>query len=242
MTKNVLDNAIILQAMIGFDEKDKRSIKTKENYLDDLKLETLKGKRLAVFKSYLNNPKYAEIINLIKENGAEIIEFENTSANLPGFRTLLSLDMKADLPSYFKYTGNKKIKDIADIIAFNENEMDLRAPYGQELFEGILKDTTSNQDFEKLVNNLKSNSETYFNTFFEEQKIDIVLSINNNHAAVAAVGFKPCLTIPMGYSEQKQPQGLTLIAPSWNEKKLLQIAYQIELLAKKRKIPENYKD
>jgi amidase len=242
MTKNVSDNAIILQAMIGFDEKDKRSIKTKENYLDDLKLETLKGKRLAVFKSYLNNPNYAEIINLIKENGAEIIEFENTSANLPGFRTLLSLDMKADLPSYFKYTGNKKIKDIADIMAFNENEMDLRAPYGQELFEGILKDTTSNQDFEKLVNNLKSNSETYFNTFFEEQKIDIVLSINNNHAAVAAVGFKPCLTIPMGYSEQKQPQGLTLIAPSWNEKKLLQIAYQIELLAKKRKIPENYKD
>jgi Asp-tRNA(Asn)/Glu-tRNA(Gln) amidotransferase A subunit family amidase len=45
----------------------------------------------------------------------------------------------------------------------------------------------------------------------------------------------------MGYLEQDQPQGLTLIAPSWSEKSLLQAAFAVEKLTKARKIPKNYK-
>ncbi|MGB4957963.1 MAG: amidase, partial [Saprospiraceae bacterium] len=63
----------------------------------------------------------------------------------------------------------------------------------------------------------------------------------NYHAGIAAVARFPCLTLPMGYKENNEPQGLTLIAWPYQEAKLLKVAYQIEKLGSFRKLPEMYK-
>ncbi|MGB5319530.1 amidase family protein, partial [Eudoraea sp.] len=54
MTRNVVDNAILLSAMTGKDKADKKSTGTNEDYLNAvLNAGTLKGKRLGVFKDLL---------------------------------------------------------------------------------------------------------------------------------------------------------------------------------------------
>ena len=71
--------------------------------------------------------------------------------------------------------------------------------------------------------------------------LDAILSINNYHAGFAAVAEYPAITIPMGYSSDKNaPKGLTFIGKRLNEKFLLQWAYAYEQASKLRKIPKNY--
>jgi amidase len=244
MTKNVIDNAIMLESMMGYDANDNRSNATLENLniLKDLDKYNLKGKRFGVFKNLLKEVNYANMISILQNNGAIVVELENTSPKLDGFRSILSLDMKKDLPEYLKSyaSANIEVSDVKEIMNYNLKNEFLRAPYGQELFEGIYKDTLSDANFEILKKNVNANAIKFFDDHFKPNSLDFVLSINNTHAAVAAVAFYPCLTLPMGYLDQNQPQGLTLIAPSWSEKSLLQAAYAIEKASKIRKMPKNY--
>jgi amidase len=245
MTKNVVDNAILLEAMLGFDAKDSKSVKNSpaKDYVKDLEKYDLRGKRFGAFKNLLEQANYAKMVAILKENGATVVELENTNPKMDGFRSILSLDMKKDLPEYLKAYASSNIsaKSVKDVIDYNLEDEFKRAPYGQELFEGIYKDTLSDANFEILKKTVHENAVSFFDGYFKENKLDFVLSINNTHAGVAAAAFYPCLTLPMGYLEQDQPQGLTLIAPSWSEKSLLQAAFAVEKLTKARKIPKNYK-
>ncbi|MDH3381592.1 MAG: amidase family protein [Flavobacteriaceae bacterium] len=244
ISKNVIDNAIFLSAMIGEDKDDETTnINTKQvDYLSELANSDLKGKRLGVFNQLLKDSIYKATVELLKDAGAEIIEFEPPKSTLIGFNTLLNIDMKNDLPKYLKNYADKNIevKSVSDITIFNLQDSIARIPYGQQLFTGIVNDTTSTNSFEKIKHNLHETGRNYFNTPIDMYKLDAVLSINNNHAGFAAVAQYPCLTVPMGYSKQGEPTGITFIAKPFEEKKLLQLGYAFEQLTKVRKMPMNY--
>lgn len=245
MTKNVLDNAIFLSAMIGEDLEDSTTIDVDRsvNYLKNLLSSTLKGKRFGVIKQLLNDSIYAAAVYKIKEAGAEIIKFDQPEIELDGFLTLLNIDMKNDLPSYLKNYADKNIQisSVEDVVNFNLKDSINRAPYGQQLFEGILADTTSISEFETVKQLLHSNGIEFFKTSIKAYNLDAVLSINNYHAGFAAVAKYPCLTVPMGYKKTGEPISLTFIAQPFQEKKLLQLGYAFEQLTKARELPEDYK-
>ncbi len=67
-----------------------------------------------------------------------------------------------------------------------------------------------------------------------------ILSINNYHAAEAAVAEYPALTVPMGYDTKGVPKGLTFISKPKSEANLLQWAFAYEQASKMRKAPRNY--
>ncbi|MGV8945958.1 MAG: amidase family protein [Lutibacter sp.] len=245
MAKNVIDAAILLAAMTGEDADDtvtKNNLKS-INYFEDLTSATLKGKRFGVIKSLLSDSIYAENVDKIKKAGAEIVEFEPPQINLEGFLTLLNLDMKADLPKYLKNNADKNItiSSVADVIKLNLLDSLKKAPYGQQLFDGIVKDSTSLEDFENIKKQLNIGGIKFFKTPMDQYKLDAVLSINNAYAGFAAVAKYPCLTVPMGYEKTGEPIGLTFIAAPFQEQKLLQFGYAFEQLSKARKLPENYK-
>ena len=231
--------------MTGEDSED---ITTKDNdknvnYLEGLTKATLKGKRFGVIKRLLSDSIYLATVNKIKAAGSEIIEFDPPEIRLDGFRTLLSIDMKNDLPQYLKNYADKNIaiSTVEEVINLNLLDSLKRAPYGQQLFEGIVSDTTSTTSFNKIKQQLHENGITYFQTPMEEHNLDAILSINNYHAGFAAVAKYPCLTIPMGYQKSGEPISLTFIAPSFQEQKLLQLGYAFEQLTNIRKLPKNYK-
>lgn len=244
MTKNVIDNAILLAAMNGEDVEDTatKNVIRNTDYLKDLTSATLKGKRLGVFKQLLNDSIYAKTVQKIKEAGAVIVEFEPPKVTLNNFSTLLNIDMKNDLPHYLQNFSDKniKLKSVQEVVNFNQLDSLKRAPYSQQLLVGIVKDTTSTASFNQIKQNLKTAGITYFNTPMDEFQLDAVLSINNNHAGFAAVAQYPCLTVPMGFTKNGEPTSLTFIAKSFQEKQLLQLGYAFEQLTKVRKLPDNY--
>ncbi len=246
ITKSVIDNAILLDAMAGVDKADPASTNAGEQktvYYANLEKGTLKGKRFGAIKSLMEDTLYVRAINDLKNSGAEIVEFEAEEIDLPNFLRLLNLDMKKDLPAYLKnYGGDVAYKNVQNVIAYNEKDSLNRAPYGQALFIGIVNDSATEKDFAAIKDTLKTNGTRFFEKPMTEHNLDAVLSINNYHAGYAAVAKYPAITVPMGYTSENQPKGLTFIGKPFSEEQLLQTAYIFEKTTKRRKTPEDYNE
>ncbi len=247
MTRNVVDNAILLSAMTGRDKADKKSTGTNEDYLNAvLNAGTLKGKRLGVFKDLLETDSiYKNTVNRLRKLGAIIFEFTAPDVSMDGFLTLLNIDMKNDLPEYLNANvQNKKeipMRTLEEIVKFNLADSLLRIPYGQSIFEGILKDSTSLEELEIIKNRLENNGRIFFDTVMDGENLDAILSINNYHAGYAAVAKYPALTIPMGYKETGEPISLTFISKQFQEPNLLKLGRAFETATNLRKTPKAYK-
>jgi len=247
MTKNVTDNAILLDAMLGKDEVDYKSVSAEPGILSAwMNPEPLQEIRLGVMINLMaRDSMYAANVEALREAGAQIVEFEAENIPLEGFTTLLNLDMKEDLPAYL----NAEVKDrdavrvgsVEDVVAFNKQDSLVRIPYGQARFDGILADSTTAEQFEKIKKDLKESGRAFFN-IMEEKELDAVLSINNYHAGYAAVAEYPALTVPMGYKTDGEPESLTFIGKPFSEAHLLRIGKAFEDLTKARKIPEGYQN
>jgi len=250
MTKNVIDNAILLDALSGFDAEDGASVQDDEetkSYHTNLTLEDgIAGKRLGVFRALVAGDSiYGATITRLKEQGAEIIEFDPPEVDMNGFLSILNIDMKNDLPVYLATHAQDKeavtIASIADAVVFNAKDSLVRIPYGQALFEGILADSTTADGLVEIKERLEKNGRSYFDQAIEKHNLDAILSINNYHAGFAAVAKYPALTIPMGYKTNGEPISLTFISSQFRERELLQLGKAYETENKMREIPEAYK-
>lgn len=243
ITRTVMDNAIILDAIYGYDSKDSKSLNTNRvSYLNFSTQNTLQGKRFGAPKRFLEDSLYTKALSVLKNKGATIVEIEEENLSLPNFLRLLNIDMKKDLPAYFSNAANSnlKMKSVNDVIAFNKKDSVNRMPYGQNLFYGIASDEGDLDYLKAIKDTLKANGTSYFNIPMRKHNLDGFLSVNNSHAAFAAVAEFPALTVPMGYTNEGEPKGLTFIAKPLQEKQLLEWAYAYEQASKARVSPKNY--
>lgn len=246
ITRSVIDNAILLSAMTGKDSMDNSTLndhKINEDFYSGLKTASLKGKRFGAIKALLKDSLYVRALEDLRKAGAEIIEFEAEEVELPNFLRLLDLDMKKDLAAYFEqYGGEVPFESVNDVVVFNFKDMDARAPYGQSLFEGILQDSASPEEFQAIKDTLRRNGQQFFDVPMQKFDLDGILSIDNYHAGFAAVAKYPAITVPMGYAENMAPEGLTFIALPFQEQELFNWAYIFEKFTNRRVPPENYQE
>ena len=245
MTKNVTDSGILLSAMSGEDNNDPATKNNPKNikYLDDLKSGTLQGLRFGAIKNFLGDSIYKQSINTIIKLGGIVVEYDPEPMNFDGFGTILSADMKVDLPNYLnKYASDElTIRSIADIIAYNKNDSILKIPYGQGRFEQMLAENTTEAELLQIKAKIKKEGVNFFEKPMVKYQLDAILSINNNNAGHAAAANYPCLTIPMGYKITGEPWGLTFIARPYHEDSLLKMGFAFEKATKLRKLPQDYK-
>ncbi len=240
MTKNVIDAAILLNAMRGASGDVLPAEK-----IPALAQASLSGKRFGVFTNYLNNPLYAAAIAIIKEQNGEIVELPEKQIQLAGFLKLLNADMKQDLPRYFREEAASTYQnwDVERVMQENRKDSINSMPYGQRLFQGIVDEPAMTpQEFAAFKSNMTQKAQDYLNGYFKDHQLDGILSINNYTAGVAAVGFFPAMSIPMGYDASGEPYGLTFIAPTGKDKNIFEWAAAYERVSKKRQAPVNYQN
>ncbi|WP_088322697.1 amidase family protein [Polaribacter tangerinus] len=241
MTKSVIDNAIFMNAMRGYDKSDSASKELKEDYFKEGFSKSIKNVKLVFLASLMKDSIYAASIDKFKKMGVELVEEKPSSVPLNGFITLLNIDMKHDLPNYFSNAAAKNIslQSVKDVTDFNSKDSLLRAPYGQQLLHGIVADTTSLKTLSVIKNNLATSGKEYLSSL-EKEGVTAILSINNYHSSYAAVAKYPTLTVPMGYRKSGEPVSLTFIGKPFTERKLLEIGYAFEQFTNSRKMPKNY--
>jgi len=243
MTKFVIDNAILMNALIGKDEIDPYSYKSIPIKLEVLNNFNLKGKRLGLIRRFQSDSLMQIAIIKMENAGAKIIYYDPPNIELKKFRKLLDVDMKVDLPSYIKNYGNTKLDvySVKDIVDFNLKDTLLYAPYGQGIFDRIAKDTISRIYFKPHKNKLMSAATKYFQVAIRNHHLDAILSIDNFTASFAAAAHYPAIGVPMGYLKNGQPQNITFIAPSRQEQLLFELAAAFEKITKHRKTPKLFK-
>ena len=235
ITKTISDNSIVFSAMAT--AKSGAAVPWEIDPRADLK-----NLRFGVYTSYLEDSLYSRALEDLKSLGAEIIEINPKPMNFEGFTELLSGDMKIDLANYLKaYTSEDVIvKSAADVIKFNLEDTLVRIPYGQARFEGIEDLNLSEEELQDIRDNLYKAGLAYFETPMVDNRLDAMLSINNYNAGQAAAAKYPGLTVPMGYTSEGEPKGLTFIAKPYGESDLFSYAKLFEQNTNYRESPKKY--
>lgn len=246
MTRNVTDNGILLDAMMGYDVTDIQAFQVSWDdgwYLPGAT--TIRGKRLGVFQSLMESDTlYRKTVEQLREAGAEIIPFSPPEAPLEGFTTQLNYDMKRDLPVYLgtqiRDSLAVSVRSVADVVAFNREDPQLRAPYGQARLEGIVSDNTAEEQYDQVRKSLRDAGRTYLGTPWEDHGLDAILSVDITHGTYAAVARYPAVSIPMGYRGTGEPAGLTIIGRGFQVPELLWVAMACEKVLRARRLPQGY--
>ena len=242
MTKFVIDNILIYNAINDFDPLDDYSVENYDIRIKEVVENKLEEYTIGYYKSfYERDSLYKNAIDFLIEDGVKLQAIDAPQIRLEGFAKILDEDMRYDLRSYLFFYGSKnlKVEDISSIVKYNEMDSVERAPYGQGIFKKIIHDTMTINDFEDLKFELMNKGNEFFDIPMNKYNLDAVLSINNYHAGYAAMAHNPCLTVPMKLRENNEPAGLTIIGKSFQEQKLYEIGYFFEKKYKGRIPPKN---
>ena len=242
MTKFVIDNILIYNAINDFDPLDDYSVENYDIRINEVVENKLEEYTIGYYKSfYERDSLYKNAIDFLIEEGVKLQAIDAPQIRLEGFAKILDEDMRYDLRSYLFFYGSKnlKVEDISSIVKYNEMDSLERAPYGQGIFKKIIQDTMTINDFEDLKFELMNKGNEFFDIPMNKYNLDAVLSINNYHAGYAAMAHNPCLTVPMKLRENNEPAGLTIIGKSFQEQKLYEIGYFFEKKYEGRIPPKN---
>lgn len=234
MSGFVIDNAILMAAMTNDD--------TYLNLPEISEEHPLAGLRFGANKNFLQNPLYKQQTEIIESLGGTVITFEPVKINTEGFGTLLSGDMRVDLPAYLEQYASENItvRSIAEIVDYNNKDREVRVPYGQETFEEMAQMELTAEELATVRERLQSEGKRYFETPMNAYNLDFILSIDNFEASYAALANFPCAIVPMGYTEKGGPTGLTFVARSFEDHKLLSVSYLFEQFTRVRQLPQAY--
>ncbi|HET9825090.1 MAG TPA: amidase [Chitinophagaceae bacterium] len=267
MGRNVKDVAILLGAMAGIDPTDSVTKgsegKSQIDYTKFLDAAALKGKRIGVDKKPQGDNQYMHAlqlraIELMKQSGAEIVELEYLDKiNKAGDSEFLVLqyEFKDGLNKYLS-TANAKVKALADVIAFNNQNENKAMPYfKQETLEASEKKTGLNsEEYKKAFHKSHVESRTMIDGLLNQNKLDAICGLTMGPACSidvvygdrwgdvsltlpAAVTGYPHISVPCG-QVYELPVGLSFFGPAYSEPVLISIAFAYEQASRSRMVPK----
>lgn len=258
ITKNVEDNALLLQVLSGFDENDmttsRKPIEDYSKYLN----KDIKGLKIGVVKEINKITKgldieesYLKFINFLKQNGAEIIDIEIPSIELvlPIYYIIAPAEATSNLARFdgVKYTTrNSEAKNLEEIYKKSRtegfgNEVKRRIMMGNYVLSSGYFDAYYNKA-KSLQGKLKQEFENVFNScdvivmpttkgeaFKIGEKQNPVDAYKEDIFTVTAnIVGIPAISIPIGKGKNNMPLGIQLLANSFEEGKLYQISHFVE--------------
>jgi len=267
MARTVRDVAILLGAMAGADPQDPATAdsggKLFADYTKFLDPAGLKGARLGVVRKYFGfNDAVDQLMDTLLEEmkraGAEIVD----PADIPTIGkfddselTVFLYELKADLAAFLARRDSSSVKNLKDVIDFNEHNRDREMPYfGQDIFlKSEQKGPLSTKEYvDALALNHQLSRAEGIDFVMDKFKLDALVAptggpawltdlINGDHAtggssSAAAVAGYPNINVTAGFL-WGLPVGISFFGRAWSEPTLLKIAYSFEQLTKARQKP-----
>ena len=266
MTRTVTDAAILLGALAGEDTADaittQHNKKDKIDYTSFLNKEGLKGKRIGIEKSFLKGNEavvniYKEAIELLKKNGATIVEIDLLKLTKPLGEAefiVLQYEFKDGVNKYLS-NANTKVKSLTEVINFNKQNESTAMPYfKQELLEMCDSKGSLNEKVYTDALKISTSARKIIDDLIQQHQLDAICStsiglanctdlVNGDYdsgfyfAPPAAMAGYPHITVPMGKVHELSI-GLSFIAGAYQEGKLIEMAFSFEQASLKRTPPK----
>ncbi|CAN7314653.1 amidase [Massilia sp. LjRoot122] len=266
MTRSVADAALMLAAMAGADADDKATADSKRfmgDYAAALRTDGLKGKRIGVARNFFGSNDAVDAIiekelAVLKAQGAILVDVKLPNADKYSESELqvLLYEFAPGLEAYLKnYAPHAPIKNMADVIAFNEKNAAREMPYFKQehLVAAQAKPGLDAREYrEALANDLRYARDEGIDQVMKEHKLDALVAptggpawltdyINGDHyggsfSTPAAVAGYPHITVPAGFT-RGLPVGISFVGGAWSEAALIGMAYAYEQASKRRRPP-----
>ena len=266
MGRSVADVALLLNALAGVDESDPASHAAAGNIPEDysvfLKPDSLKGKRIGVFRQTMGfhpdvDATLEKSIATLKAAGAEVVDVKISTYGKwddPEFQVLL-YEFKDGLNAYLKAAG-ASTGSLEALIAWDKAHADKAMPlFGQEIFEQAqAKGALTTAAYLKARNDARrlAGKEGLL-AALDKNQLDAIVApsmapawltdpVLGDHSlgggcGIAAVAGTPVITVPMG-DIRGLPIGLCFLGRAYSEPELLGFAYAFEQATHARKPPE----
>ncbi len=269
MARTVEDAARLLDVVAGYDPADPVTKLSQgqipKSYTQFLDKNGLRGARIAVFRKYIDTPTIDPQVKALMEaavrdlkaQGAEIID----PFAIPDFDKLTENiwcgDFQGDVNHYLAtHAPNARYKNLAEIV-----QSGLFLPY----IDGRLKSAVEPKKPEAEPNapcldTYHSEKKIAFRnallTAMEAAKVDAIVyptwsnpprkvgdmqspAGDNSQILSPQTGF-PAITVPMGFTYNSLPAGLTFLGRLFSESQLIKYAYAYEQATRHRRPPDTF--
>lgn len=246
MARTVADAAILLGVLTGFDKADMKTLESDGNALKDytphLQKDALEGARIGVDRTFMSGADSEQrkimeaAIADIEAQGAVVIDVVMPR---PEFESdVLWYEFKRGVDNYLRQTPETvPVKSLADVIAFNKEDPDMRMKFGQvelEKAHALSSDPSETRYVEHRETDIRQSTTEGIDAIMAAYGLDALLFENNNGAAMPAKAGYPSITVPAGYTKKGMPVGITFSGLAWSEPKLISFAYTYEQATKRR--------
>ena len=258
MTKNVYENAVLLNTICGKSEKDLTSVETNEDFTR-LIGEKIDGMKIAIPNFYVSEAidkeikdKLNEVIEILKKHNCTIdyVDINYIDKAVPLYQIIAIGEARSNLARFdgirygYSYENPKDIEDLylkTRKIGFGD-EVKRRIMIGSYLLSGKNAKLYYNKALEIRDDMRKSFLETFKN-------YDLVIGPNNTTVAYeldkglddAIKSFMddvltipvnmaglPGMSVPIGFNSENLPIGMQIIGAPFEEAKMYQLASFVE--------------
>jgi amidase len=264
MARTVADAAAVLTVVAGQDPADpvtaQAAGRAAVDYTKSLDRHGLKGARIGVFRQYFDTEKTDPEVKAVTEQALKVLQAEGATLvdpfTIPDYEALEKGlwcgDFEADLNHYLSQHPNAPYHDLAAIV-----KSGLYLPYIGDEIKGAVstpgKDDRRSPCLDVYHDAPKIAFRNALLAALAKDHLDAIVyptwsnaprkvgdmespAGDNSQVLSPQTGF-PAITVPMGYTHGGLPAGLTILAPSFEEERLIRYAYNFEQTTKHRKEP-----
>ncbi|WP_290711972.1 amidase, partial [Flavihumibacter sp. CACIAM 22H1] len=250
MGRTVTDVAILLSALTGTDKNDTASVaaagKALPDYTKQLHKNALAGKRIGIEKKLPGDNQYLHAlqrtcVQSLTALGATVIEIDYLDKiNELGQHeyNVLKYEFKAGVNNYLSQ-ANAKVKNLADVIAFNKSNEDKAMPYfKQDTLEACNElGGLESPEYKTALQASYAGSRALLDEQFKTQQLDAIAGLTMGPSCAidrwygdrwgdvsltspAAISGYPHITVPAG-EVYALPVGFSFFGPAFSEPALL---------------------
>lgn len=232
MGRNVVDAALVLDAIAGADERDPVTAagpSPPASHAALLAPDALQGVRLG-YAGGADDPLFADALAQLEALGAEVVPFETNEMDSVSLSEipLIFNEFKASLNQYLATEAgpDTRVATLDEIVLFNQQHPD-EMKYGQDLLIASDAQPGVMATLDPLATPSVLLSRAAADRLFAENDLDAIVGRNAPFTSLGAAAGYPTVVVPMGYDEG-QPVGLSFFGTAFQEPALLAYAYAYE--------------
>ncbi|HHX11033.1 MAG TPA: amidase [Firmicutes bacterium] len=246
----VEDAAILLGVLTGVDEDDPATWTSEgraySDYTQFLDKDGLKNARIGFAKACLeqvddeSRPIIAAVEEVLRDAGAQVVYVPPLPSR--HWRCIAMIyEFKPAINKYLsQLSPNVPVHSLEELIEFNNSCPEKMLKYGQAI---LLKSeatggTLTEPEYIEARTKGERTARQSIDSLLKQHKLDALLFPQIMACAVSAEAGYPSVSVPVGYTKEGKPLGVTFTASAYSEPVLVRLAYALEQLTKARKSPK----